>query len=222
MASSRNRKKENIVPLTEETFEIDSTDTGTPTVATDGPMPEKEFQFTLTDTPEGGATAVTEKAVMGFSDEKEAVVPAKDIPPILRMEKEPTEEEIDALVEKIQDTPPVIVIPSMPGIEDKGWEDALFKESDAPSEGIYEELVRILSPQKGKRGVPTLVGFESTYARAKRYVIIDINDNLLKDAYRCWKDHDAGDDEMFLDMVYKITRTEVPRMYRTVAFLDLK
>lgn len=205
MASSRNRKKEEPSPLMEEVF--DTTDTGTPTISVAGSISE------------GGIAATTEKAMLGFPDEKEAVIPVENIPPVLRMERDPTKEEIDALVEMVQNAPPPVIIPSL----DPEKEETPSSGSDeSPSEDIYEELVRILSPQKGKRGVPTLVGFESTYARAKRYVIIDINDNLLNDAYRCWRDHDAGDDEAFLDMVYKITRTEVPRMYRTVAFLDLK
>lgn len=87
---------------------------------------------------------------------------------------------------------------------------------------VYREMAEILSPQKGKRAVPTLVGFESQSAQARRYIIIDVNNVLLEEAYACWKGHGGTDDELFLDNVYRITRNEVPRMFRTVAFLDLK
>lgn len=124
----------------------------------------------------------------------------------------------EAPAEKAEDAS-VIVVPSVQGVEGTA-DTAEAPEEEGPT--LYEELVEILSPQKGKRGVPTLVGFESTYARAKRFAIIDVNEYILADAYARWTEREGGDDEAFLDMVLKITHNEVPRMFRTVAFFDLE
>lgn len=97
-----------------------------------------------------------------------------------------------------------------------------FTGDSVTDEDLYKELVDILSPQKGKRAVPTKVRFWSRYAQAWRHVIIDVNEYLLADAYRCWLAHGRTDDEEFLDHVYKIAKLDVPRMFRVVADLDLE
>ena len=97
-----------------------------------------------------------------------------------------------------------------------------FTGDSVTDEDLYKELVDILSPQKGKRAVPTKIRFWSRYAQAWRHVIIDVNEYLLIDAYKCWLAHGRTDDEEFLDHVYKITKVDVPRMFRVVADLDLE
>lgn len=97
-----------------------------------------------------------------------------------------------------------------------------FTGDSVTDEDLYKELVNILSPQKGKRAVPTKIRFWSRYAQAWRHVIIDVNEYLLIDAYKCWLAHGKTDDEEFLDHVYKITKVDVPRMFRVVADLDLE
>jgi len=96
-----------------------------------------------------------------------------------------------------------------------------FTDPSPLDSDVYREIAGILSPQKGKRSVTTLVRFRSDNANALRFVHIDIKDVLLAEAYACWKRHGGTDDEQFLDIVYRVSHNEVPRMYRQVAFLDL-
>ena len=97
-----------------------------------------------------------------------------------------------------------------------------FKDASPLDTDVYREMAGILSPQKGKRTVPTLIGFVSETAHTKRFVIVDVNMALLEEAWACWLRHNAGTDEEFLDNVYRITHHNVPRMFRAVAFFDLK
>lgn len=133
----------------------------------------------------------------------------------------PTSEEMVIDAEAIANPPRPVHItlyddPTYTGeIFDGDGKDGLFGE-------VRAEMAKILSPQKGKRAVPTLISFESSYAHARRWVIIDINNVLLEEAWNCWKRHGYHDDELFLDTIYKITKIEVPRMFRVVATLDLK
>lgn len=97
------------------------------------------------------------------------------------------------------------------------------EEGEMPAEGdLKAGLSSILCVKKGKRDVPTLIMYHSAYARADRYVIVDINNNLLEDAWRFYKANAPDKDpEVFLATVYEICRHEVPRMYRAVGTLKL-
>lgn len=113
----------------------------------------------------------------------------------------------------------VLEKPPAPPERAEGGADPL---PDTRKPEIRAALVEILNIQKGKRDIPTEVKYYSKYARADRVVIIDVNVNLLDEAWRkyCSMDPEA-DPEIFLATVYSILKLEVPRMYRAVATLRL-
>lgn len=148
-------------------------------------------------------------------EEDSETVTSEDIP-VIKMRDDVTEEEIESLKKAIEEAPaPVIVVPSDTVMR-------AFSTANVTDEDVYDEIRTILSPQKGKRTVPTLVGFHSAYAGVRRYVIVDVNCELMKEAYECWKRHGMTDDEVFMDYVYKVLKVDVPRMFRAVAPLELK
>lgn len=87
---------------------------------------------------------------------------------------------------------------------------------------LMDRLTYILDVQRGKRTVPTLVSFSVT--GGIRYVIVDVNVNLVEDAWKEYKAdrRDKSNPEEFMDMLYKILHTSIPRMYRAVAPIHLK
>lgn len=92
---------------------------------------------------------------------------------------------------------------------------------EEPSVDLKSILTRILSVEKGKRSIPTLVSYTSRSTDTKRYVIIDVNYIVLDDAWTVYCEYDT-DPEKFLGMVYDILDIAVPRMYRGVAPLSLE
>ena len=92
---------------------------------------------------------------------------------------------------------------------------------EEPSVDLKSMLTRILSVEKGKRSIPTLVSYTSRSTDTKRFVIIDVNYMVLDDAWTVYCEYDT-DPEKFLGMVYDILDIAVPRMYRGVAPLSLE
>lgn len=89
---------------------------------------------------------------------------------------------------------------------------------------VEDELKAILNVPKGKRAVPTFVTFYAARSNALRYVIVDITDSIIEDAWKKYikiMGHKA-DEEEFMGLLYKITNTDVPRMYRSVGHVTLK
>lgn len=89
-----------------------------------------------------------------------------------------------------------------------------------PVDDVMDDLRRILVPN-GKRGVPTLVGFGSKISNAKRYVIIDVNDGILTEAWDIYRKKKGDDPEEFLTCVYDVLQMQVPRLYRYVVPIEL-
>jgi len=155
-------------------------------------------------------------AMLGFESEPEMVIPAEKVLEIV----ERTEERAAEPAKKAQDVPKrTLETPPKAPERAEGGADPL---PDTRKPEIRAALVEILNIQKGKRDIPTEVKYYSKYARADRVVIIDVNVNLLDEAWRkyCSMDPEA-DPEIFLSTVYSILKLEVPRMYRAVATLRL-
>lgn len=85
-------------------------------------------------------------------------------------------------------------------------------------------LTEILNVPKGKRAVPTFVTFYAARSNAQRHVIVDVVDSVIEEAWAKYveiKGYEA-DEEEFMGLLYKITNSDVPRMYRSVGYVTLK
>lgn len=99
-------------------------------------------------------------------------------------------------------------------------QDRVYDEDLNKDYGNYAEMVEIFKPQKGKRAVPTLIEYVSSPTGARRFILLDIKEDIIEEAERRYVAEGGSprDDEAFLNLVYKITGHEVPRMFRTVAY----
>lgn len=87
---------------------------------------------------------------------------------------------------------------------------------------LREEMKAILNVKKGKRAVPTRVTYYSQYSRSKRWVIIDVNNYLLSEAWKVYKEKSEDKDpDVFMATVYDLLQVEIPRMYVAVAEIEL-
>ena len=94
---------------------------------------------------------------------------------------------------------------------------------EEPERSVEDELKDILNVQRGKRAVPSLISFYSARSNALRYVIVDVTDSIVSDAWKKYKEMcPSPDAEEFMGLLYKILNTDVPRMYRAVAPVDLR
>ena len=140
----------------------------------------------------------------------ESVTLTLDVPPKAQEEVEKAPEEAPKATETVEKAPET---------PEETPEDA----SKADKGAIREGMKAILCVKKGKRDVPTEISYYSEYCRADRYVIVDINRNLLAEAwaYYC-ANRDDKDPEVFLATVYDICKVDIPRMYRAVGRLRLE
>jgi len=153
-----------------------------------------------------------EIALFGFENGPEAVIPLSESP------------------EKLEKVAEMVIGTRNEGISEEEKAELAQKAAESPSGVAAEpdkgdlraELLKILAVKKGKRDVPTLVWFHSDYARDRRAVIVDMNRNLLDDAWRRYREMTGGRDaELFLATVYDICKLEIPRMYRAIGVLEL-
>lgn len=85
-----------------------------------------------------------------------------------------------------------------------------------------EELRRILCVPKMKRQVPTLVRFREDGQVPVRSVLVDIGEPVLRAGWEYYRSTMADASvQRYMELVYGITQTRLPRMYRVVAELDL-
>lgn len=147
--------------------------------------------------------------------------------PIVEPEPEPIPEPIPEDVPEPEDEPEEeIYMEVQPRKEvvyrmGKNGPEPIEVAVEEPSVDLKSMLTRILSVEKGKRSIPTLVSYTSRSTDTKRYVIIDVNYIVLDDAWTVYCEYDT-DPEKFLGMVYDILDIAVPRMYRGVAPLSLE
>lgn len=151
-------------------------------------------------------------ALFGFENGPEAVIPLSESP------------------EKLEQVAEMVIGTRNEGISEEEKAAKAEKAAESPSGvaaepdkgDLRKELLRILSVKKGKRDVPTLVWFHSDYARDRRAVIIDMNRNLLDEAWHRYREITGSRDaEVFLATVYDICKLEIPRMYRAIGVLEL-
>lgn len=105
-------------------------------------------------------------------------------------------------------------------------ESRLPKRSErrpADADDVRRTVGDMLCVPKTKGSLPTLVRYSPKGKVPKRAVIIDIGGPLLEEAWAWYKRSVSGaDPEEFLLLVYEVTRTEMPRMYRTVSEMVLE
>lgn len=152
-------------------------------------------------------------------------VPA-DTPPqemdLIVLSKE-DEEDVEAIkkdiVEMTSDAPAAVEVPKEPEAPKEAPVTANVHRS---MDVVDFEIVDIVSAQRGKRAVPSLIKFK-TFSNNIRYVIVDVNDSVVKEAWAAYKAKHGNDAnaEVFMAMMYKILDVEVPRMHRAVAPVDL-
>ncbi len=139
-----------------------------------------------------------QQASMPKDDEnpiKTVEIGEKSVKPALKIEEETGNKPFDA--------PNAVILDKKPSVE--------------------EELKVILTVQRGKRAVPTLITFFSARSNAYRHVIVDVTDSIVEDAWVRYKELcPSPDEEEFMGLVYKILNTDIPRMYRAVATVTLK
>lgn len=93
----------------------------------------------------------------------------------------------------------------------------------ADADDVRKAVGDMLCVPKTKGSLPTLVRYSPRGKVPKRAVIIDIGGPLLEEAWAWYKENVSGADaEDFLLLVYEVTRTEMPRMYRTVSEMVLE
>lgn len=102
---------------------------------------------------------------------------------------------------------------------------AVLTPSETPTVTVAfeeEELRRILCVPKMKRQVPTLVRFREDGQVPVRSVLVDIGEPILRAGWEYYRSTNVNASvQDYMGLVYEITQTRLPRMYRVVAELDL-
>lgn len=83
---------------------------------------------------------------------------------------------------------------------------------------LMERMRPVLLAEKGKSSAPTLVSY--TEEGRRRHVLVEVPEPYLSEAFRIWQDADDPSGVAFL-MAVNTVLGSWPRMYRTIAVLDL-
>lgn len=87
---------------------------------------------------------------------------------------------------------------------------------------LKEDIGKIIKVPKTRGALPTLVTYPAGESVLKRYVIVDIGPIELEKAWKLYNERvPNGSAEQFLLIVYNLTESEIPRMYRAVSQLSL-
>lgn len=109
----------------------------------------------------------------------------------------------------------------------KGEDFVPFEERSAPEPAdgraeVMKALKEILGVPKQRSALPTLVRFRQDGRHMWRAVIVDIGEIELQKGWELWKERMDCDGEHYLLAVYELTKSEIPRMYRTVGEMRLE
>lgn len=118
--------------------------------------------------------------------------------------------------------PAPVTAPAAPKTPEASLKDATFLTKEQKEMILQENLSKILCAPKVKGALPTIVRFKEKDSIGLRTVIIDIGAPVLYDAWKYYKanaDHPSA--EAFLQYVYTLTKSRIPRLYKVVAELRL-
>lgn len=88
---------------------------------------------------------------------------------------------------------------------------------------LLMRLREVLGRPKARSSLPTLVRYRQDGMAPLRAVIVDIGEAELREGWAIYKQMTPeGDAEHYLLTVYEITRSEIPRLYRTVGEMMLE
>lgn len=88
---------------------------------------------------------------------------------------------------------------------------------------LLMRLREVLGRPKARSSLPTLVRYRQDGMAPLRAVIVDIGEAELREGWSIYRQMTPeGDAEHYLLTVYEITRSEIPRLYRTVGEMMLE
>lgn len=88
---------------------------------------------------------------------------------------------------------------------------------------LLMRLREVLGRPKARSSLPTLVRYRQDGMAPLRAVIVDIGEAELREGWAIYRQMTPeGDAEHYLLTVYEITRSEIPRLYRTVGEMMLE